>query len=182
VVPESALSVGDVGRARTEREYRRRKDTAVLAIVFADIADSTALLEDLGEDRYDELREAHNHRVRGVVEQDDAGCVVQFYGDEALAVFSEPSTAVERSLRLVKATQDEHAFRLRVGIDVGQVSRNSNGGTVLEVFGRHVNRAARIQARAEPGHVLTSYSVYDFAVGWLRSAGVAGPGHSQRLP
>ena len=55
---------------------------------------------------------------------------------------------------------------------MGQVSRRTDGGLVTEVFGRHVNRAARIQAIAEPGHVLVSYSVYDFSVGWLRSQGV----------
>jgi class 3 adenylate cyclase len=151
-------------------EYRRRKDTAVLAIAFADIADSTALLEQLGENRYDALRRQHNETVRGVVEEDEAGSLVQFYGDGALAVFSEPSTAVERCLDLVSL--ERGPFRLRIGVDVGQVARRSRDGTVLEVFGRHVNRAARIESLAEPGHVLASYAVYDFSVGWLRSNGV----------
>lgn len=168
---ESDLAVEQAQCGRAD-EYRRRKDTALLAIAFADIADSTALLETLGENRYDELRGAHNELVREIVEQDDAGSVVQFYGDGALAVFSEPSTAVERCLRLVRETQSRSPFRLRVGIDVGQVARKSREGTVLEVFGRHVNRAARIESLAEAGHVLASYSVYDFAVGWLRVLGV----------
>ena len=52
------------------------------------------------------------------------------------------------------------------------MARRSRDGTVLEVFGRHVNRAARIESFAQPGHVLASYAVYDFSVGWLRSIGV----------
>jgi len=38
------------------------------------------------------------------------------------------------------------------------------------LFGRHVHRAARIQALAEPEHVLVSFPVYDCAVGWLRGS------------
>lgn len=173
-----------VDRDQCERAdaYRRRKDTAVLAIAFADVAGSTALLEELGENRYDDLREAHNQRVRAIVEEEDAGFVVQFYGDGALAVISEPSTAVERCLRLVGETELRSPLRLRIGIDVGQVARKRREGTVLEVFGRHVNRASRIGSLAEPGQVLVSYSVYDFSVGWLRGLGVEWEAHGLVTP
>ena len=35
-----------------------------------------------------------------------------------------------------------------------------------------MNRAARILDLADPGHVLTSFAVYDCAVGWLRGGDV----------
>jgi hypothetical protein len=51
---------------------------------------------------------------------------------------------------------------------MGQVARKRDADIMVEIFGRHVNRAARIEAHAEPGSVLTSFVVYDTAVGWLR--------------
>src|SRR5262249_13754430 len=41
------------------------------------------------------------------------------------------------------------------------------------------NRAARIEGKAEPGHVLVSFTVYDCAVGWLRSPSIAWTHHGQ---
>jgi CheY-like chemotaxis protein len=52
---------------------------------------------------------------------------------------------------------------------MGQVAAKRKQGITVEIFGRHVHRAARIQALAKPGHILTSFSVYDCAVGWLKS-------------
>jgi adenylate cyclase len=141
----------------------------VLAIVFTDISGSTELRERLGEIEYERLREAHDDLVRDVIEAGDAGKLVKFTGDGALAVFAEPSASVERSLQLQRAMNSHPHFRLRIGIDMGQVSAEKRGGIVKDVFGRHVNRSARIMSRSEPGQVLTSIHVYDAAVGWLRS-------------
>lgn len=156
--------------------YHRRRDTAVLCPVFGDIVDSTRLLEEFGEPAYDELRQTHDETVRSVVEREEEGIVLQTYGDGFLAVFSEPSTAVERCLEIQgllsrvptsgRAPRDR--FRLRIGIDMGQVSRKRASGIVAEIFGRHVNRASRIESQAQPGSVLTSFPVYDSSVGWLR--------------
>ena len=55
----------------------------------------------------------------------------------ALSVFSEPSTAVERSLEVQRALA-EHPFKLRIGLDMGQISVKSSFGIVADVFGRHV--------------------------------------------
>ncbi len=62
---------------------------------------------------------------------------------------------------------------------MGQVSKHSMGGVIQDVFGRHVNRAARIEAKAEPGHVLVSFNVYDCAVNWLKSTPIAWTHHGQ---
>jgi class 3 adenylate cyclase len=103
------------------------------------------------------------------VESEDAGAVVKSTGDGVLAVFAEPSSGVERALKVQEMTRHDRTFAIRVGIDMGQVSVHWKGGIVADVFGRHVNRAARIMSMAKPGHVLVSYQVYDCAIGWLRS-------------
>ncbi len=148
-------------------EFCERKTTATLAIVFTDVVDSTAIRERLGELQYEAVREAHEADVSRIVTADDSGVIVKGTGDGVLAVFAEPSTAVERCLRLQELMARHPYFRLRIGIDMGQVSTKSRGGVVADVFGRHVNRAARIEAKAQPDQLLVSFTVYDCAVGWL---------------
>jgi class 3 adenylate cyclase len=48
----------DENAVRTAEEYRRRKATSVLAVMFTDIAGSTELREQLGEVTYELQREA----------------------------------------------------------------------------------------------------------------------------
>lgn len=158
-------------------EYRQRKSTSVLAIVFTDIADSTRLREESGEIHYEQLREDYDAQFSKIICREDAGIVVKGTGDGALAVFSEPSTAVERCLEVQERLRQHPRFKLRIGIDMGQVSVKSSFGIVADVFGRHVNRAARIEALAEPGHILTSFHVYDCAVGWLRGENIGWHNH-----
>src|SRR5262244_2674065 len=88
---------------RVAEEYRRKKATSVLTIVFTDIAQSTALLESLGEEAFHRLREEHEDFLRETVEFDKAGALVRCLGDGSLLVFSETSTAVERCLRIQSA-------------------------------------------------------------------------------
>jgi len=162
--------------ARAER-FRVTRNTAVLAVAFTDIADSTAHREELGEREYERLREEHDNAVGVVVEAEEAGAVIKGLGDGALIVFSEPSTAVERMLRLQATMKSHPHFKLRIGIDMGQVALKARSGIVADVFGRHVNRASRIQGLAQPGHVLASFHVYDCAVGWLKGTGIEWANH-----
>ena len=150
-------------------QYRRRRATAVLCPVFGDIKDSTRLLEELGEVEYEELRQSHDRAVRHIIERDREGALLKTYGDGFLAVFAEPSTAVERCLEIQQDLKAQgHRFQLRIGIDMGQVALKRASGIGADIFGRHVNRASRIEAQASPGSVLTSFPVYDSSVGWLR--------------
>jgi len=159
--------VVDERAVRIAEEYRRRKATSVLTIMFTDIAGSTELREKLGEVSYEQHREAHDEAIRDLVESANGGSVVKSTGDGALAVFAEPSEAVRKALELQTLLGTDEYFKLRIGIDMGQVTVISQGGIVADVFGRQVNRAARIQTLAQPKHVLTSFHVYDCAVGWL---------------
>jgi len=127
-------------------EYRRRKDTAVLAIGFSDIVGSTDLLESMGEERYGNLLDGHKAQVERIVSRDDAGSVVQFMGDGALSVFSEPSTAVERCVELI---QSSAPFSLRIGLDLGQIAKRKAGGIVRDVF-EVVTYTAPLASRVRP--------------------------------
>jgi class 3 adenylate cyclase/CheY-like chemotaxis protein len=177
MLPETlTLTLDDNDIHRTE-QYRRSRSISVLSVLFTDIARSTQLLEHFGEPEYNEIRIKHDHLLTDIASRDNGGFVVKSTGDGLLAVFSEPSIAVERALEIQSALRGHAYLKERIGIDLGQVSRETQGGLVKDVFGRHVNRAARIQSLAEPEHVLVSFVVYDCAVGWLKKPDIQWANH-----
>lgn len=164
------LSSEEVSRIE---EFRKAKETGVLSIMFTDIVGSTHANEILGERAYSKLRHIHNDLFIKIVTRDKAGYIIKEIGDSFLCVFSEPSTAVARAVefqRALKANQEyltsgEYTLTVRIGIHLGQVAVENL--LALDIFGRHVNRAARIEGIATGGLVLTSKSIWENAIGWI---------------
>lgn len=153
-------------------EYRKKKNSAVLTIMFTDIQGFTSLTEEKGEAYVHSLTENHNKILTSIIEENNAGIIIKFIGDAIMAVFAEPTAAVEKALKI----QDELArfnkfhpdlddIKVRIGLHMGQ--------TVIEnkirpdLFGRHVNRASRIEGLSSGGHVYMSYTVFDSVKSWI---------------
>ena len=155
-------------------EFRKAKQTAVLAILFSDIVNSTYAAEKYGEQAYSKIRHIHDELFIRIMTQDNAGRIIKEIGDSFLCVFSEPSTAVLRAIEFQNAIYsnadnlriDDFSLKVKIGIHIGQVAVENN--FALDIFGRHVNRASRIQSIAKGGQILTSQSVWENAVGWLK--------------
>jgi class 3 adenylate cyclase len=153
-------------------QFRRQKSTAVLTILFTDIKGFTRITEEHGEAYSNKLRRHHDELIVPVIERDGGGRVIKHIGDAVMAVFSEPSTAVARALEAqekLKAFNKEHPdledIQVRMGLHCGQVTTEDE--VSADVFGRHVNRASRVEALADGGQVLVTYTVFDSARGWL---------------
>lgn len=153
-------------------QFRRQKSTAVLTILFTDIKGFTRITEEQGEAYSNKLRRQHDEIVVPIIERDGGGRVIKHIGDSVMAVFSEPSTAVARSLEVQeklaefnKAHPDQDKLEVRMGLHSGQVTTEDDVNA--DVFGRHVNRAARVEALADGGQILVTYPVFDSARGWL---------------
>ena len=82
--------------------YRKKTNTAVLTIMFTDIEGFTALTEEKGEAYVHKLNQSHDEIVKSVIEENNAGRIIKYIGDAVMAVFSEPTAAVERSLLIQK--------------------------------------------------------------------------------
>ncbi len=169
-----AASPFRLGRAELESvdRFRRLRETAVLTIMFTDIVGYTELTEARGEQHANEVRRLHDDVLESVITEGDAGVIVKHIGDAVMAVFSEPSTAVERALRIherlgdaAEARPDLGPISVKIGLDMGQVTVEER--IDADVFGRHVNRASRVEGLARGGQVLMTYSVFDSARGWL---------------
>lgn len=155
-------------------QYRLRRQTSVLVILFTDIKGFTEIAERRGERHATELLQRHDELVVKAIEEGGAGLVVKHIGDSVMAVFAEPSTAVERALRIQQEIglfnenhPDAETVGLRIGLHMGQVAVENQAQ--FDLVGRHVNRASRVEALADAGQIYLTYPVFDSARGWLRS-------------
>ena len=135
------------------------------AILFADIAESTALTEQLGDTAFRAKARELDTSLRAII-RECSGTPVEgkLVGDGVLAVFTSARQAIECALRCDAASQPL-GLRLHLGIHAGDVIREGNN-----VYGGAVNIAARIAGVSAPGEVLVSDTVRGLA---RTSAGVS---------
>jgi class 3 adenylate cyclase len=153
-------------------QFRRSQRTSVLTIMFTDMKGFTQTTEQKGDEYSMKLRKLHDNLLTETIEEGGAGKIIKHIGDSVMAVFSEPATAVARSIRIQNKIQELHQkevemkdIQVRIGLHMGQVTMDDKMS--LDVFGRHVNRAARIEGLADGGQVLMTYTVFDSAQSWL---------------
>jgi class 3 adenylate cyclase len=123
-------------------------------LLFADIAESTALTEQLGDSAFRAKARELDTSLRSVI-RESGGTPVEgkVLGDGVLAVFTSARQAIDCALRCRAASQPL-GLQLHLGIHAGDVIREGNN-----VYGGAVNIAARIAAASQPGEVLVSDTV-----------------------
>ncbi len=150
----------------------------VPAISFLDLAGYTRLTEERGDRAAAALAETLAVLVDRSA-REHGGVPVKWLGDGVMVHSREPAGAVLSALRLVEQLPAAGLPPAHVGVAAGPVV--VQGG---DYFGRTVNLAARIAARAGAGQVLVSQSVADSAapagvryleLGALRLKGFARP-------
>ena len=143
--------------------------TGTAVILFADIADSTALTERLGDAAFREKARDLDGALRTVI-RDNAGTAIEgkLLGDGVLAVFTSARQAIEAALACGRAGDDAN-LPLHLGLHAGDVIREEDPDGRSNVYGGAVNIAARISGLSAPGEVLVSDTVRSLA---RTSAGV----------
>ena len=156
----------------TVDKYRKLRETSVLTIMFTDIKGFTSLTEEKGESFSINIRQTHDSILVPIIEENNEGLIVKHIGDSIMAVFSEPSTAVARAIKIQQELNrfnqenpDKINIEIRIGLHMGQVTVENNIN--LDLFGRHVNRASRVEGLADGGQIYMTYPVFDSARGWL---------------
>jgi class 3 adenylate cyclase/DNA-binding CsgD family transcriptional regulator len=134
-------------------------------ILFADIADSTALTERLGDAPFRAKARDLDSALRAVI-RDHAGTAIEgkLLGDGVLAVFTSARQAIEVALACGNAG-DDAGLPLHLGLHAGDVIREEDN-----VYGGAVNIASRISGLSAPGEVLVSDTIRSLA---RTSAGVS---------
>src|SRR5207244_10339821 len=125
--------------------------SGLTAILFADIVDSTALTERLGDASFRAKARDLDAALRAVI-RDHSGTPIagKLLGDGVLAVFSSARQAIEAALACARAGNDAD-LPLHLGLHAGDVIREQNN-----VYGGAVNIASRISGLSAPGEVLVS--------------------------
>jgi class 3 adenylate cyclase len=142
----------------TGRTAIRASDRVLATVLFIDIVNSTRRAAELGDRRWRELLDRYERICRGQTER-HRGRVVKMVGDGMLAAFDGPARAV-RSAIAIRDSARELGLRLRAGVHTGECEVTAN-----DLAGIAVHLAARVEAAARPGEVLTSSTVKDLVVG-----------------
>jgi adenylate cyclase len=130
----------------------------VPAMSFLDLTGYTRLTEEQGDQVAAELAEALAVLVNRSA-REHGGVPVKWLGDGVMVHFRDPAGAVLAALRLVAQLPEAGLPPAHVGVAAGPVV--VQGG---DYFGRTVNLAARIAARAGAGQVLVSQRVAESAL------------------
>ncbi|MFC1651347.1 tetratricopeptide repeat protein [Candidatus Latescibacterota bacterium] len=131
-----------------------QKHRKLAAIMFTDIVGYTALMSK-NEDKALRILQKNRDVVKLLVAQFN-GELLKEMGDGNLCSFGSVVDAVNCALEIQNSLNDEPAFKLRIGIHVGDVVVEEGG----DVFGDGVNVASRIENLAEPGGICISEQVY----------------------
>ena len=135
----------------------------VLALVFTDLADSTALKTERGDDVVRDLITRHRAHVLQLAEE-CSGRIVDWAGDGCFLTFETSSAATMFALWLQKVHADEKQLPgVRVGAHLGEISESAGPDNAPRIEGLAVDIAARISGLAKPGQILMSSAVYDSA-------------------
>lgn len=133
-------------------------DRVLSTVLFTDIVDSTANAARLGDRRWKELLDAHDHVVAGEVERAH-GRIVKTTGDGVLALFDGPARAV-RCARSALSAIRRLGIEARAGVHTGEVELREK-----DVGGLAVHIGARVASAADGGQVLVSRTVVDLVAG-----------------
>ncbi len=140
----------------SERVATLPPGTAV--ILFADIADSTALTERLGDAAFREQARELDTALRRAIESNGGTAIEgKLLGDGVLATFGAAREAIACAAA-IHETGRHAGLPLHVGIHAGDVIREANN-----VYGGAVNIASRVASEAAAGETLVSATVRDLA-------------------
>jgi len=140
-------------------------DSGLRAIMFTDLAGSTAMMTSLGDKAAHEHLATHNRMLSACIEE-FMGRRVKPTGDGFLATFSSVSRAVACTVAIQQrfaehnATNSGPVLEVRIGLSAGEPVEDSD-----DLFGVAVNLAARVCANAPAGSIHTVNVVRELCVG-----------------
>ena len=138
-----------IGELESE-ESAVEPDRVKAAIVFADLAGYTRLTEEAGEEEALTAVERFVAAVSSTLPQEAR--IVKTIGDEVMVVGSNVTALAKWAVRF--QLHNTLRPRPRIGLHSGSVIYRDG-----DFFGREVNRAARVSARAAGGEVLVTDAV-----------------------
>lgn len=138
-------------------------------ILFADIAGSTSLYENLGDDEANLVVNSSLEALSLIVKNNN-GKVIKTIGDEIMCQFGSVESAIAASGAMHVCTQNNRfgnqltQIAIRIGAHTGPVIEVEN-----DINGDTVNVAARVAALTQSGKTMISESSYQALPAYLKS-------------
>lgn len=136
---------GAIGRSGATRE------SGTLTIVFSDIENSAARSSAMGDAKWMELLSQHTDLVTKHVKA-NRGRIVKNQDDGFMMTFQSARQAVVAAIRVQRDIEEITGEKVRIGMHIGEGLMDRQG----DVFGYHVNKAARVASLAEGGQIIVS--------------------------
>jgi pimeloyl-ACP methyl ester carboxylesterase len=140
------------------RSEPEEADRVLATVLFTDIADSTKRMVEVGDQRWREILDEHNARVRRELAR-FRGRELDTAGDGFLASFDGPARAI-RCAAAIRDAVGDLGLRTRAGLHTGECERLGE-----RLTGIAVHTGARVAAQAEAGEILVSSTVKDLVAG-----------------
>jgi class 3 adenylate cyclase len=131
----------------------------LVTILFTDMAGSTALTQQLGDERAQDHVRQHNTVVRDALKA-HAGKEIKHTGDGIMASFASARGAVDCAIAIQRALADDDGLRICIGLNAGEPVAEEQ-----DLYGTSVQLAARVCAEADGGEILVSNVVRELAAG-----------------
>ncbi|GAA1056446.1 hydrolase [Agromyces luteolus] len=155
---ESDRLLDEVEEFMTGERAASVDDRVLATVLFTDIVGSTDLAARLGDQRWLDLKLAHDELVRSRIER-YRGTDVSSTGDGFLALFDGPARAVRCAWEIASAVRTL-GLEVRAGVHSGEVEFQGD-----DVAGIAVHLASRVMSHASAGTVFASGTVKDLVVG-----------------
>ncbi|MHB8878084.1 MAG: protein kinase domain-containing protein [Myxococcaceae bacterium] len=147
-------------------KFVRERYEKQVAVLFSDIAGSTAYFEKHGDTAGRRMIQRHNDLLMPLIEA-RGGKIVKTIGDAIMATFLSAHLAVDAAIAMQqgvydannRTTSDAERFEIRIGVNYGTALVNDKDG---DVYGDMVNVAARVQSQAEKRQIYISEGVREY--------------------
>jgi pimeloyl-ACP methyl ester carboxylesterase len=152
--------LGDIEEFVTgHRDHSASELERVLAtVLFTDIVDSTRSAAAMGDQRWLQLLEDHNHLAQQMVGR-HRGNLVKTTGDGVVATFDGPGRAVRCALAFGSASK-QIGLPVRAGLHTGEIEVRGD-----DIGGIAVHAAARVMSQCGSDEVFVSRVVTDLVAG-----------------
>lgn len=146
--------------------WRSPSEGETVTILFSDIEESTERAGQMGDVAWVQLLDVHNRLFHDELAA-SGGHAVKSLGDGFMLTFRSVRKAIGFAVRVQhrmgSETRDQPGgpIRVRMGLHTGEAISDTSG----DLYGRHVNKAARIADSAAGGQILVSETVREIAHG-----------------
>ncbi len=123
------------------------------AVMFADIAGSTRIYSQLGDNKAEKLISNQLAKMADIT-KDYQGRVIKTIGDEIMCQFPDATNAALAAIKIQQQKswiEDGLALNLRIGLHIGETIAKKG-----DIFGDAVNMAARMTAIAKSKQIITT--------------------------